>query len=257
MSLGWYVGRGHGSGSASTKLYKANVASWGSPLSLIQAHCHQSWDAISESTMVGPPLFSRTTDPGLNSFFSAILSSPKARFMLLESAATPPKRPHARRSAPVEAAPASAKRPTVRKVGETPNANGIARAALVNTLASLIARTKSSVSRKWVTYAVATQSQSLSEAWRNESKKALIACGSLPDYQAYPLEAGTHLTIYNDPLVTVGVKVVAQASHLDADAFCADLLAAGFKASTLKRLRKKHTTEFKPAHIITAMLAAP
>jgi hypothetical protein len=177
--------------------------------------------------------------------------------MLLESTETPPKRSSSRKSAPVEAAPAPAKRPTVRKVGETPNVNGIARAALVNTLASLIARTKSSVSRKWVTYAVATQSQSLSEAWRDESRRALIACGALPDYRAAPLSVGTQATIYSDALVTVGVKVTKQPPSLDVDACFADLLAAGVKPALLKRLRKKHTTAFNGAHILTALLAAP
>jgi hypothetical protein len=181
---------------------------------------------------------------------------PESPTMLLESAAIPPKRSSSRKSAPVEAAPAPAKRPTVRKVGETPNANGIARAALVNTLASLIARTKTSVSRKWVTYAVATQSGSLNETWRDDAKKALIACGALPDYGKEPLPVGTQLTIYSDPLVTVGVKVVAQAPRLHADAFCADLLAAGVKPAVLKRLRKKHTVEFNGSHILTALLAS-
>jgi hypothetical protein len=138
-----------------------------------------------------------------------------------------------------------------------PNANALARAELPATLAALCMRAKTSTSRKWVTYAVATQSQSLSEAWRDASKKALVACGALPDYAANPLVVGTHATIYTDPLVTVGVKVVPQAPRLDIDACFADLLDAGVKPALLKRLRKKHTTEFNGAHIITTLLTSP
>ena len=50
------------------------------------------------------------------------------------------------------------------------------------------------------------------------------------------------------------VKVTQQASRLNVDAFVADLAAAGVKTALLRKLRKRHTTDFSGAHIITALL---
>jgi len=166
----------------------------------------------------------------------------------------PPKRSHQRKPVPVESTPAvPAKRSHARKPAS--DANAEARAELDRTLAALLPRAKTAASRAWVTYAVATRAVSLNEAWRETSKKALVASGSLPDYAANPLPVGTVLTVYSDPLVTAGVKVVPQAPRLNVDACFADLLAAGVKPALLKRLRKKHTTDFSGAHILTALLA--
>lgn len=149
------------------------------------------------------------------------------------------------RAKPAKASPAPAK----------PDAFFEARAELDRTLAALLARAKTTKSRGWVRYGVASRAVSVCDAWRELEKKALIASGALPDYTANPLPVGTVLTVYTDPLVTAGVKVTPQSPRLNVDAFVADLAATGVKTATLRRLRRKHTTEFNGAHIITAMLA--
>jgi hypothetical protein len=179
--------------------------------------------------------------------------------MLLESTETPPKRSHSRKPAPVEAAPVAPKRSRAPKAEVPPklNNNAIARAELVNTLATLISRAKSPTSRKWVTYAIATRAVSLNETWREESKKALVACGALPDYSADPLPIGTQATIYSDPLVIAGVQVNQQANRIrDVDAFFAALEAAGLTKRVVRQLRKTWMTDFNGAHVITAMLTS-
>lgn len=94
----------------------------------------------------------------------------------------------------------------------------------------------------------------LAEARREKAKRAAVAGGVLPDHSAAPMPIGTTETVYTGELVTIGVKVVEQASRLDAAGFIADLEKAGLPARTLKRLVKKHTTTFSGAHIFTASL---
>jgi hypothetical protein len=142
------------------------------------------------------------------------------------------------------------------KVAATPksDAHVEARGELDRTLAGLLPRAKTARSRAVLAHWASSRAGSQSDAWRDETKKALIASGVLPDYTASPLPVGTVETIYSDPLVMLSVKVVQQASRLSVDAFVADLAAAGVKLSLLRRMRKRHTTDFAGAHIITALL---
>jgi hypothetical protein len=135
-----------------------------------------------------------------------------------------------------------------------PDANADARAELDRTLARLMARAKTAKSREVLAYWASSRAGSQSDAWREGAKKALIARGVLPDYATNPLPVGTVATIYADPLAMLTVKVTQQASRLNVDAFVADLAAEGVKAALLRKLRKRHTTDFSGAHIITALL---
>ena len=132
-----------------------------------------------------------------------------------------------------------------------------ARAELDRAFAELLAKAKTAKSRAVLAYWASSRADSQSDAWREESKRALIASGVLPDYAANPLPVGTVATIYSDPLVMLSVKVVQQADRLAVDAFVADLVAAGVKLPLLRRLRKRHTTGFSGAHTITALLVKP
>jgi hypothetical protein len=165
--------------------------------------------------------------------------------MPLDDTANPAKRSH-------KAKPADPARPVA---APKPDANAAARAELDATLATLLPRAKTARDRLAVQYWAASRGTALNEAWRESAKKAAVVGNVIPDYATNPLPVGTVATVYSSPLVTIGVKVTPQAPRLNVDAFCADLLAAGFKAATLKRLRKKHSTEFNGAHVITAMLA--
>jgi hypothetical protein len=135
-----------------------------------------------------------------------------------------------------------------------PDVHAERRAELDRNLAALLARAKTTKSGKVLRFNAASLAVSQSEAWREAAKKDLIASGVLPDYARNPLPAGTVATIYADPLVILAVKVTQQASRLNADAFVADLAAAGVKAALLRKLRKRHTTEFNGAHTVTALL---
>jgi len=135
-----------------------------------------------------------------------------------------------------------------------PDPHADARAELDRTLAALLARAKTAKSRAVLAYWASSLACSQDEAWRGSAKKALVASNVLPDYTANPLPVGTVATIYSDPLVMLAVKVVQQASRLNVDAFVADLAAAGVKTALLRKLRKRHTTDFSGAHIITALL---
>lgn len=140
------------------------------------------------------------------------------------------------------------------KPAPKPDANAVARAELDLTLAGLLSRAKTAKGRDVLAYWGSSLACSQAESWRGSAKKALIARGVLPDYTTNPLPVGTVETIYADPLVLLTVKVTQQASRLAVDAFVADLLEAGVKPALLKKLRKRHTTDFSGAHIITAVL---
>lgn len=184
----------------------------------------------------------------------------------------PAKRSHQRKPRPDDPTPAAArKRSHARKPGTVagtrkeslrtavatpkPDANAAARAELDATLAATMARAKTARDRLAVTLWASKRGVSLNEAWADAAKKAAIAEGLIPDYAANPLPVGTVATVYSSALVTIGVQVTQQAPRLNVDAFVADLVAAGVKVATLRRLRKKHTTVFNGAHVITALLA--
>ena len=103
-------------------------------------------------------------------------------------------------------------------------------------------------------YAVSSLLARLSDARRDKAKKAAIAGGVLPDYAANPLPIGTADTVYVSPLVTIGLKVVAQAERVNVPNLVADLLAAGVKPAVLTKLIKKNTESFAGAHVFTASL---
>lgn len=103
-------------------------------------------------------------------------------------------------------------------------------------------------------YCVASLLTQLGERRREDAKKALVARGVIPDYSAQPLAVGTAETVYVSDLLTVGVKVTAQADRVNVLALVADLKAAGVKPALLKRLVKRHTKSFAGAHGITALL---
>jgi len=143
------------------------------------------------------------------------------------------------------------------KAAAKPDPNAEVRAELDRAYAELLSKAKTAKSREVLAYWASSRADSQSDAWREAAKKALIASGVLPDYAANPLPVGTVATIYSDPLVMLSVKVTQQAARLNVDACFADLAAAGVKVGLLRRLRKRHTTEFGGAHIITALLVKP
>ncbi len=140
------------------------------------------------------------------------------------------------------------------KAAAKPDPHTIARGELDRSLAGLLARAKTTKSRAVLAYWAASRAGSQNDAWRDGAKKALIAAGVLPDYTATPLPVGSVETIYSDALVMLAVKVTQQASRLNVDAFVADLVEEGVKPALLRKLRKRHTTDFAGAHIITALL---
>lgn len=105
-------------------------------------------------------------------------------------------------------------------------------------------------------YWASSVTNALIEMRRAKAKKIATALHVLPDYVATPFPVGTAETIYADPLVTIGMKVVEQADRIDTLALVADLESAGVASKLLKRLVKKHTRAFAGAHIFTAVLNA-
>lgn len=92
------------------------------------------------------------------------------------------------------------------------------------------------------------------EAWRDQTKRAAVAGGVLPDHSADPYPVGTAETVFTGKYVVIGLKVVEQADRVDVAGLVADLAKAGVKPAVLKRLVKRHTRSFPGAHIYSASL---
>jgi hypothetical protein len=176
----------------------------------------------------------------------------------------PAKRKHVRTRPLADAGPpATAKRshkansadPARPVAAPKPDANAAARADLDATLAELLPRAKTARDRLAVTYWAASRGTALNEAWRESAKKAAVVGNVIPDYTTNPLPVGTVATVYSSPLVTIGVKVTPQSPRLNVDACFAYLEVSGVNKALLKRARKRFTTDFPGAHVITAMLA--
>jgi hypothetical protein len=103
-------------------------------------------------------------------------------------------------------------------------------------------------------YFAASELSSLAEKRRDVAKLAAVKGGVIPDYSAHPLEVGTSATAYISDLLTIGVKVTAQADRVNVLGLVADLKAAGVETRLLKRLVKRHTKSFAGAHSVTALL---
>lgn len=103
-------------------------------------------------------------------------------------------------------------------------------------------------------YWIASVLAQLAEVRRDKAKKAAVAGEVLPDHAADPYPIGTAQVVYADKVVTIGLKVVAQADRFDVAALLVDLELAGVKPSLLKRLVKKHKRSFDGAHVYTASL---
>ena len=108
--------------------------------------------------------------------------------------------------------------------------------------------------RAAVDYWCASLANQTAESWRGKAKVKCVAEGVLPDHEAHPSPIGTAETVYVDEIVSIGMKVVAQADRCDVAALVADLTKAGVDQKVLKRLVKKHTKTYAGAHIFTASL---
>lgn len=107
----------------------------------------------------------------------------------------------------------------------------------------------------WWARLVSQQLGTLNDKAKDDSNKALIARGLLPNYAEHPLPIGTSATIYASDLLTAAVKVTQQADRVDVAALVAELVAKELiKPGVLKRLVKKHTRSFAGAHSVTALL---
>lgn len=114
--------------------------------------------------------------------------------------------------------------------------------------------TKSTKDKLALEYWAASLLNRLSEARREKAKKAAVMGGVLPDHTSNPLAIGSAETVYSGPLVTIGVKVVAQADRVNVPGLVAYLEKNGVKPALLKRAVKRHTEVFGGAHIFTALL---
>jgi hypothetical protein len=115
-------------------------------------------------------------------------------------------------------------------------------------------RAKGTQERPAWEYWVSSLLAQLAELRRERAKKAAIAAGVIPDHVTVPFPVGTAEVVYAGTLVTIGVKVVAQADKINVPGLVADLEAAGVKRAVLKKLLKRHTRNFSGAHIFTASL---
>ncbi len=100
----------------------------------------------------------------------------------------------------------------------------------------------------------ASVASQVAEQWRGKAKAQAVAAGVLPDHEAHPSPIGTMETIYADKLISISMKVVAQADRVDVTSLIADLTKAGLPERVLKKLLKRHTRTFPGAHIFTASL---
>lgn len=105
-------------------------------------------------------------------------------------------------------------------------------------------------------YWVASLLARLSEARRERAKKAAVAAAILPDHVASPMPIGTAETVYAGDVVTISVKVVEQSPRLDVAGFLAEAEKLGIPPAKLRRMVKKHTTQFSGAHVFTASLVS-
>jgi hypothetical protein len=104
-------------------------------------------------------------------------------------------------------------------------------------------------------YFVASLLARFADARKTAATKAAIKAGLMFDHAKEPRPTGTNALIYAGDVVEITVAVTTATSRLDADGFFDAVEKAGVKRSVLDRLVAAHTTENRPPHKFTAVMA--
>ena len=197
----------------------------------------------------------RSSSPVIAS--SAVLTAPKKR-RAAKGAAPAIEAAPAPVPVPVPAAPA----PKIGKPrkGETLKADRAAAfteafALFANVVTSMLPKRSTAKQRAAVDYWCASLANQTAEAWRGKAKAVCVVQGVLPHHELHPMPIGTTETVYADELVSIGLKVVAQADRCDVAALVVELIKTGVEERSLRRLVKKHTKSYPGAHIFSASLS--